>query len=284
MDKKDSLNALAALAQETRLDVFRLLVKAGKSGMLSGEIGEVLGVRQNTMSANLSVLLNAGLVSNHREGRAIRYVAQIDRMAGLLDYLTQDCCGGRRDLCEPLFSRLSQPNAAKMPEKPYNVLFLCTGNSAPSILAEAILRREAPGKFIGYSAGAQPAGAPHPYTLDLLTSLNHDTSKLRSKSWDEFAPPDAPQMDFVFTVCDQAASEPCPVWPGQPMSAHWGVPDPVKFEGSDPEKRLAFADTYRMLQNRISIFVNLPMDTLDRFALQKNLEEIGQNTNMADVE
>ncbi|MAZ17381.1 MAG: ArsR family transcriptional regulator [Ahrensia sp.] len=161
----------------------------------------------------------------------------------------------------------------------YNVLFLCTGNSARSIIAEAILNREGMGRFKGYSAGSHPKGAVHPYTLDLLDSLNFDTSFARSKSWEEFTAPDAPVMDFVFTVCDQAAAEACPVWPGQPMSAHWGVPDPAAAEGNEASKRLAFSDTFRMLNNRISIFTSLPLSSLDSLSLQKHLDEIGQKTD-----
>jgi arsenate reductase len=164
-----------------------------------------------------------------------------------------------------------------MSETLYNVLFLCTGNSARSILAEAILNRVGQGRFKAFSAGSQPKGQVHPYALDLLKSLNHDTSFARSKSWEEFAVPGAPEMNFVFTVCDNAANESCPVWPGQPMTAHWGVPDPAATEGTEAEKRLAFADAYRMLNNRISIFTSLPMNTLDRLALQKRLDEIGRN-------
>ena len=163
-----------------------------------------------------------------------------------------------------------------MAEQPLNVLFLCTGNSARSIMAEAILNRIGQGRFKAYSAGSHPKGKVHPYTLQLLKSLNYDTSFARSKSWEEFARPDAPEMNFVFTVCDDAANEACPVWPGQPMTAHWGVPDPAAVEGTDAEKHLAFADAYRMLNNRISIFISLPMKTLDRLALQKRLDEIGR--------
>jgi arsenate reductase len=159
--------------------------------------------------------------------------------------------------------------------EPMNVLFLCTGNSARSIIAEAILNREGMGRFRAYSAGSRPKGEVHPFALQLLQRLNHDVSGLRSKSWDEFARPDAPRMDFVFTVCDQAAAEECPFWPGQPMSAHWGVPDPASAKGNDAERHLAFAETYRMLRNRISIFVNLPMATLDQISLQKRLNDIG---------
>ena len=166
-----------------------------------------------------------------------------------------------------------------MPDDRKNVLFLCTGNSARSLMAEAIIEREGLGKFRGFSAGSQPKDAPHPRTIALLQHLNHDTSAIRSKSWEEFATPDAPQMDFVFTVCDQAASEPCPIWPGQPMSAHWGVPDPAAATGTEAEIAFAFSDAYRMLRNRISIFVNLPMAQLDRLSLQKELDRIGQTQN-----
>ncbi len=162
-----------------------------------------------------------------------------------------------------------------------NVLFLCTGNSARSLLAEAIIQRESMGKFRGFPAGSQPAGKPYPEAIALLTRLNHDTSTLRSKNWDEFADPDAPQMDFVFTVCDSAANEPCPFWPGQPMNAHWGLPDPAAVTSSPTDTALAFAETYRMLRNRISIFVNLPHATLDRLSLQKNLDDIGQSDHLS---
>jgi arsenate reductase len=157
----------------------------------------------------------------------------------------------------------------------YNVLFLCTGNSARSIIAEAIMNRLGNGKFRGYSAGSQPKGAVHPYTIDLLRKLNYDTSAFRSKTWLEFSNSDAPELDFVFTVCDNAAAEACPVWPGQPMTAHWGLPDPAAVQGSDAERRLAFADTLRMLNNRIGVFVSLPIKSLDKLSLQNRLREIG---------
>lgn len=164
-----------------------------------------------------------------------------------------------------------------MTDKTYNVLFLCTGNSARSLMAEAIMQREGLGRFKAFSAGSKPRSEPHPYTLELLKGLNHDTSFARSKSWEEFAAPDAPQMDFVFTVCDQTAAEECPSWPGQPMSAHWGLPDPAAVEGTEAEKRFAFSEAYRMLRNRISIFANLPVDGLDRVALKKDLDKIGRD-------
>ncbi|QGZ33716.1 arsenate reductase ArsC [Stappia indica] len=164
-----------------------------------------------------------------------------------------------------------------MTDRVYNVLFLCTGNSARSILAEAILNRDGQGRFKAFSAGSQPKGEVHPQALALLAKLNHDTGFARSKNWEEFAQPGAPVMDFVFTVCDNAAGEACPVWPGQPMTAHWGVPDPAAVEGTASEVALAFADTYRMLANRISIFTALPLASLDRMTLQSRLGEIGRD-------
>ncbi len=163
-----------------------------------------------------------------------------------------------------------------MTAQSYNVLFLCTGNSARSIIAEAILNRIGAGKFRAYSAGSQPKGQVNPRTIDLLRGLNHDTSALRSKSWGEFAKPGAPPLDFVFTVCDNAAGEACPVWPGQPMTAHWGVPDPAEATGSEAEIAFAFKDTYRMLNQRLGIFTALPLRSLDQMTLQKRLREIGQ--------
>jgi protein-tyrosine-phosphatase len=162
-----------------------------------------------------------------------------------------------------------------MADRPYNVLFLCTGNSARSIMGEAILNREGRGHFKAYSAGSHPKGKVHPYTVDLLRNLNYPIDGFRSKSWDEFAEPGAPELDFVFTVCDDAAKETCPVWPGQPMSAHWGVPDPAKVEGSEAVKREAFAEAFRMLFNRPSVFVSLPLSSIDRLSLQKRLDQIG---------
>jgi len=159
-----------------------------------------------------------------------------------------------------------------------NILFLCTGNSARSILAEAITNNlsVSRGKFRAYSAGSRPKGAPHPLALELLAQTHMPTAGLRSKSWDEFAAPGAPVMDFVITVCDQAAGEQCPFWPGQPVTAHWGMPDPAAAEGSDEQKRRAFSDTANMLRRRIELLASLPMEKLDRLALQRKVKEIGR--------
>lgn len=162
-------------------------------------------------------------------------------------------------------------------ERPLNVLFLCTHNSARSIIAEAVMNRLGMGKFKAFSAGSMPSGKVQPMALALLRQLNYDTSGLRSKGWDEFAKPGAPVLDFVFTVCDNAANETCPVWPGQPMSAHWGLPDPSAVQGNETERALAYADTHRMLYQRIGIFTSLPLASLDNLSLQKRLDDIGRS-------
>ena len=161
-------------------------------------------------------------------------------------------------------------------DRPYNVLFLCTGNSARSIMAESLLREIGKGRFNAYSAGSQPKGQVHPKALELLKSQRMPTEGLSSKAWDVFAKPDAPQMDFVITVCDNAAGEVCPVWPGQPMTAHWGIPDPAAVEGSEEAQRRAFSDACHMLLARIRLFTSLPLAKLDRLALKRNLDDIGR--------
>jgi arsenate reductase (thioredoxin) len=167
---------------------------------------------------------------------------------------------------------------SEMDHGKYNILFLCTGNSARSILAESIMNRIGRDRFHAYSAGSHPKGGINPQAIALLKKLDFPTEGLRSKSWDEFAAPGAPPLDFVITVCDQAAGEVCPIWPGQPMTAHWGMPDPAAVEGSEAEKSLAFAEAYRMLNNRISAFANLKLSGLNRLSLQARLREIGKST------
>src|SRR5215468_8873251 len=163
-----------------------------------------------------------------------------------------------------------------MADRPYNVLFLCTGNSARSILAEALVNHWGRGRFQGFSAGSHPKGTVNPIALELLKRMRLPTEDLRSKSWDEFAVPGAAPLDFVFTVCDDAAGEVCPYWPGQPMTAHWGMPDPAAAEGTDTDKWIAFRDTFRMLDNRIKIFTSLSLSSLDRVKLQERLDAIGK--------
>jgi protein-tyrosine-phosphatase len=168
-----------------------------------------------------------------------------------------------------------------MPDQPFNVLFLCTGNSARSIIGEAVLNRLGHGRFRAFSAGSQPKGSINPHTIELLNQLGYDTSDFRSKSWSEFAIPGAPKFDFVFTVCDSAAAEACPIWPGQPMTAHWGMPDPAEATGTPAEIAVAFRDAYRMLERRIGIFVALPLGSLDRLSLGNRLKDIGRTEDAA---
>jgi arsenate reductase len=173
--------------------------------------------------------------------------------------------------------RMSQPS------RPFNVLFLCTGNSARSIIAESILNQVGAGRFVAYSAGSHPTGRVNPFALEYLRVNRMPTDDLRSKDWNEFAQPGSPPLDFVFTVCDNAAGEVCPIWPGQPMTAHWGVPDPAAVEGSDDQKRKAFSSTGHVLLNRIRLFVSLPIAKLDRLSLARRLEDIGGSPASSDA-
>ena len=169
------------------------------------------------------------------------------------------------------------------PSRPFNVLFLCTGNSARSIIAESILNQVGAGRFVAYSAGSHPTGRVNPFALEYLRVNRMPTDDLRSKDWNEFAQPGSPPLDFVFTVCDNAAGEVCPIWPGQPMTAHWGVPDPAAVEGSDDQKRKAFSSTGHVLLNRIRLFVSLPIAKLDRLSLARRLEDIGGSPASSDA-
>lgn len=279
MDQQRACTAFAALAQETRLAIVRLLVRAGPQGMTAGTIAAATGGSASNTSFHLKELERAGLIAARRRSRSIVYAAETDSLRGLIDFLVRDCCSGRPEICSLALEADVRPNSARpalMTERPFNVLFLCTGNSARSIMAEAIMNREGGGRFRAFSAGSQPKGQVHPHALDLLRRLNFEVDGLRPKSWHEFAEPDAPPLDFVFTVCDDAAGESCPVWPGRPVTAHWGVPDPAAAIGTEAEVRLAFASAFRMLENRISLFMSLPLRTLDRLTLQGQLDAIGR--------
>ena len=290
MESKTAVTILTALAHEGRLEIFRLLVRRAPDEVAAGEIALALGVRGSTLSNQLNELERAGLVRSRRQGRSVLYQADLEAAGRLLGFLANDCCKNRPETCLPIAERfLHRPNNWGVDDQKgndmahvYNVLFLCVGNSARSIFAEAILSRVGPGKFKAFSAGSQPRGEIHPRASELLKHLNYDVSGFRSKSWDEFAAGGAPQMDFVFTVCDKAANETCPLWPGQPMSAHWGVPDPADATGGESEVGLAFSEAYRYLFNRISAFTNLPIESLDSLTLQKHLDAIGQSAPPAD--
>ncbi len=264
---------LAALSHPQRLAIFRLLVRRYPAEVPAGEIASVLSFKANTTSVYLSALLNSKLVAQRRKGTSLLYRAQMKSAENLIQFLFNDCCRGRPDIClvkdaETLDREEKQGGKRK-------VLFVCTGNSARSILAEAILRHEAGNQFDVYSAGAHPFSQINAYALDLLKSHGIETASLRAKNVTEFQNAEAPTFDFVFTVCDLAANEECPTWRGQPISAHWGLPDPVKVTGAEVEKRLAFQQTFEAVSNRIKAFSALPFAALDRASLQKYVDEIG---------
>lgn len=279
MDERQALAAFAALGQEHRLRVVRALVTAGPDGLAAGVLAETVGVAGNNLSFHLKELSHAGLITSRREGKSIIYSAAY---VGLSDLVNSSCATAARAIrrCAirpwPLAACDCTTGAPPMPEPTYNVLFLCTGNSARSILAEAMRNKEGGGRFRAFSAGSQPKGEPHPLALKVLRESDYPTEGLRSKSWDEFAGPGAPVMDFVFTVCDNAAGEACPYWPGQPVTAHWGIEDPAAAEGSEMERKRAFVTAQRYLKNRIAAFVALPLGSLDQVALSSKVREIGQ--------
>ena len=258
----------AALSHEVRLKVFHVLVRVGE--LSATELAECVGLRPSALSFHLKDLRQAGLVETRRDGQWIYYSANFAALTAFRWLLTKN--GWSEMQPNPTEGTLPMSSDNRV----YNVLFLCTGNSARSIMAECILNREGMGRFKAYSAGSKPRGGIDPIAATLLQRNNFGLTELRSKSWDEFSGDDAPVMDFVFTVCDDAAGEVCPVWPGQPMTAHWGVPDPVKFEGTETERTLFTADVFRMLTNRISIFCALPLQSLDKLALQRKLDMIGK--------
>jgi protein-tyrosine-phosphatase/DNA-binding transcriptional ArsR family regulator len=241
------------------------------------EMAEALGLKQNTLSHHLADLTASGLVRVARQGRSLFYAVDLDAAEGLIGYLALDVGRARPDLISPLLC--AQKDAASMTalhrDTDFDVLFICSGNSARSIFAEALLRDLGQGKFQAFSAGTRPNTRLNPFALEILQRNGHDTAKLRSKHISEFQAPGSIVMDFVFTVCDTAAAEECPPWPGQPITGHWGLPDPVKAAGTDAEKALVFAQTYAALRRRIAAFVELPFDSLSRMSLQSRVDAIG---------
>jgi arsenate reductase len=293
----------SALAQDTRLRCLLLLATQGE--LCVCELTQATGVVQPHVSRHLAQLRELGLVQDRREGVWMHYrlhpdlpdwIGTILRETVAVAHTQSPFIEDARALAamsnrparlaapEPLFAidGVSNPSIdpesqrePPMPERVYNVLFLCTGNSARSILAERIIERWGNRHFRGFSAGSHPKGEVHPLAIEILKRNNYLTQGLRSKDWAEFAQPDAPVMDFVFTVCDQAAGEVCPVWPGQPMTAHWGLPDPAAAEGDEVARMMAFRNAFRELENRIKIFTALPLASIDRLKLQRELDRIG---------
>jgi arsenate reductase len=277
IDLAEASEIFGALAHRNRLEIFRLLVRYLPYGLAAGDIGRLLALQHNTLSAHLSTLERVGLLCSRREGRSIIFAAVEARAADVAAFLTDelpidfDQRNARGGRLHPFPARRETAPA----KKPINVLVICTGNSARSIFAEAILNREGAGRIRSFSAGSQPKPRPHPAAITFLGALGYDTDSFRSKSWNEFADAQSPIMDFIFTVCDVAASEPCPAWPGRPMTVHWGISDPIIVGNSEAEKRAALLDAYRRLTHRVTSFVNLDFENLDRAALRRKLVEIG---------
>jgi arsenate reductase len=273
----DIAAVFAALGQETRLEAFRLLLRYSPFGLAAGDLARLLAVPHNTLSTHLSILQAAKLVRSRKVGRTVIYAAAPDNLAFAQAYLGEGTVAAkrkRRAAAAADYPTLKTED--DMGDKAYNVLILCTGNSARSILAEAIINREGKGRFHAFSAGSQPKGKPNPFGLKLLFDLGYDTAGLRSKSWEEFGGADAPKMDFIITVCDNAAGEACPYWPGHPLVAHWGIPDPADIDGTEDQKRAAFQEAYRRLMNRVTALINLPVEQLSLPELKAALMEIGR--------
>ncbi|GAA0306027.1 arsenate reductase/protein-tyrosine-phosphatase family protein [Rhodovulum strictum] len=275
MEPSSASHAFATLGHPGRLAVFRLLMRFAPQGVRPTEIAAALGLKPNTLSHHLADLTASGLVGVQRQGRSLFYAVDLDMTESLIGYLALDVGRARPDLLAPL---LSARKDTAMRDTDFNVLFICSGNSARSILAEALLRDLGKGKFRAFSGGTRPNTEMNPLALDVLRRNGHDTSDLRAKHVSEFQTPDSVTMDFVFTVCDTAAAEECPPWPGQPITGHWGLPDPVKATGTDAEKALVFAQTYAALRRRILAFVELPFDSLNRLSLQARVDAIGTDT------
>lgn len=266
-------SVLTTLGHPQRLAVFRLLMRRHPDRVPAGEIADALALKPSTLSAYLVALKQAGLLVQDRVGTSLRYGVAMPAVSATLGALFVDCFGARPDLFAALAGDAA-PNLGT--DQKHGVLFLCTGNSARSLFAEALLRDLAGDRFAVYSGGTHPQDAPNPHTLAVLQAHGHDTTLLRSKSVDQFRGPDAPHIDFVFTVCDRAANEDCPVWPDRPVTGHWGIADPVASTGSDASVRLAFEAAYGQMKRRIAAFVALPFETLDRAALQQAVDTIAE--------
>ena len=252
--------------------------------LLAGEIARLCQVPHNTMSNHLSILARAGLIVAEKDGRTVNYRADVTGFRALIDFLAHDCCGGRRELCGLLPMSAISPTPEPSPDKvapAFNVLFLCTHNSARSIIAEALLEKLGRGRFHAYSAGSDPAEAPLPEVLDRLKHLGHDVAHLRCKSWNEFTGPDAPRMDFVIALCDTPQGQFCPDLGTKFVTGAWPLPDPAQFTGSASERTTLLNELYAMIRRRIEIFISLPFASLDRMALRARLDEIGDTNRVS---
>jgi protein-tyrosine-phosphatase/DNA-binding transcriptional ArsR family regulator len=272
----DATKIFAALSQDTRLAVLRLLIAAGPNGLPAGEIADRLRVPASTASFHLSALEGAGLTQSTRQSRQIIHAVRIVALRDLIAFLSETCCGGRPELCGDIARLIpSIPEETVGMTPSFNVLFLCIRNSARSMMAEAILATVGRGRFRAYSAGSNPASEPMPEVIERLRALGHDVAGLHPKSWNEFCGPSAPRMDFVIALCDMAQGQSCPEFAGTAVTADWPLPDPGAFEGNPVERALLLNELYASLRRRIEIFTSLPFEALDRMALKARLDEIG---------
>jgi protein-tyrosine-phosphatase/DNA-binding transcriptional ArsR family regulator len=278
METTEAVKGFSALSQATRLDLMRLLASKGPSGMTAGDLAAELDQLPSTLSFHLSALEQAALVQSTRRGRHVLYAVRFAALRALLSFLTETCCGGRPELCGDLAQLLPEDEPEQEHMTPaFNVLFLCTHNSARSVMAEAILNQIGKGRFNAYSAGSDPATAPLPDVLAKLRTLGHDVASIRCKSWNDFDRPTAPRMDFVITLCDEPQGQRCPDFGGKIVTAAWPLPDPAKFVGSDVERATMINELYGMIRRRLEIFINLPYASLDRMALKKRLDQLGDS-------
>jgi protein-tyrosine-phosphatase/DNA-binding transcriptional ArsR family regulator len=279
MEISKAAQIFAALSGEPRLTILRLLITAGPRGLAAGEIADRAGQTASAASFHLNALESAGLTISTRQGRRIIHAVRIATLRALLVFLSETCCDGRPDLCGDLARLFPDPAEEKPSMTPaFNVLFLCTHNSARSIMAEAILNKIGGERFRAYSAGSDPVESPMLEVLERLRTLGHDVAGLHSKSWDKFVGPDAPRMDFVITLCDTLDGQVCPDFGSTMVTGAWPLPDPSKLSAASADRTLLLNELYGGLHRRLSIFVNLPFATLDRMAMRARLDEIGGGT------
>jgi len=276
----NAIEGFGSLAQATRLAAVRHLLAVHPQSLPAGEIARLCEVPHNTMSTHLGILSRAGLISVEKDGRSMNYRADVDGFRDLLEFLSRDCCNGRPELCGDAFDLPSEATG-KFMTPAFNVLFLCTQNSARSIIAEALLEKIGRGRFRAYSAGSDPAREPVPEVIERLKALGHDVSRLHSKSWDEFRGPQAPRMDFIIALCDAPNGQFCPDLGAQFVTGAWPLPDPAQFTGSSTERTTLLNELYAMIRRRIEIFTSLPFDSLDRMAIKARLDEIGDTTRVS---
>jgi protein-tyrosine-phosphatase/DNA-binding transcriptional ArsR family regulator len=281
MESREAAAAFAALSQETRLDVLRLLIAQGANGLPAGDLSFRLGLPPSTLSFHLAALERAGLTQSTRHGRQIIHAARFYGLRQLLGFLTDTCCGGRPELCGDIARLLPEKDQGMTPA--FNVLFLCTHNAARSIMAEAILRQIGGAWFQAYSAGSDPNVEPNPEVIARLHAFGHDTTALRSKSWHEFTGPNAPRIDFVIALCDTLDGQSCPDFGELALTAAWPLPDPARFTGNVTERATMLNELYASLRRRLEIFTALPFASLDRMAMKSRLDEIASTGFPAHV-